>query len=209
MAFFDNMHKLLQNALFSSTCNVCLLLLLIFISWYKSNNHAPVQQNSKENLPQAYIYVQPWASLFLNSHRLRSGSRNKCDLRHLDPRHPDTEQWYPSNSLPGLCYLQGSTIKKSSTQESMSMSSSFWVRAQFFLLLAEARAAEKRCWFFCVVFFVVFVVFFIRAGKKTWQRFMFYFKAAVETLQRKSVHFLFLVQRIYMLFLMIWAFSTG
>lgn len=34
-------------------------------------------------------------------------------------------------------------------------------------------------------------------------------KAAVGTLQRKSLHFLFLVQRIYMLFLMIWAFSTG
>lgn len=34
-------------------------------------------------------------------------------------------------------------------------------------------------------------------------------KDAVETSQRKSVHFLVLVQRIYMLFLMIWAFSSG
>lgn len=41
-------------------------------------------------------------------------------------------------------------------------SSSFWVKAQFSLLLAEARAAEKRCWFFHVLFFF----FFQGPGKK-------------------------------------------
>ena len=42
--FFANMHKFLQNALFSSACNNVPIVDAFFFpfSWYKSNNHAPV-----------------------------------------------------------------------------------------------------------------------------------------------------------------------
>lgn len=80
-------------------------------------------------------------------------------------------------------------------------SSSFWVKAQFSLLLFEAHVTEKR--------FFLFIFFFSKGQENTLPEVHVLHKAAVETSQRKSVHFLFLVQRIYMLFLMIWAFSSG
>lgn len=67
------------------------------------------------------------------------------------------------------------------------------------LLLIEEHVAEKICW----------LIFFFKGQGKNMPTVHVLLKAAVETSQRRSVHFLFLVQRIYMLFLMIWAFSSG
>lgn len=156
----------------------------------------------KKTSLQAYIYIRPQVSPFLHSRKSRS--RKKWRWMPPDPNLPRHRV-----AVPKLSSARPAGLLTGSTKKGGYPCRKAWAWA------VPAFGSKPNFPFFCLRHvwlrkdFFYYYLFFSKGQENTLPEVHVLHKAAVETSQRKSVHFLFLVQRIYMLFLMIWAFSSG
>lgn len=159
--FFVNIHKLLQNVLFSSPC-VLIVAVSFFIFIFPGTKVIIMlwySRTPKKTSPQAYIYIQPQVSPFLHSHKSRS--RKKWRWKPPDPHLPHhrvavpmLSSARPAGLLTGSTRKRGYPCRKARAWAVPAFGSKpnfpffclrhMWLRKDFFLLFFFFQGAGKH-----------------------------------------------------------------